>query len=785
MNKNLPFNFFHAYAKRLKTVALLSFLALALTNIPLHVKAQTQIAVGPQTTTFSSWVRGYYFTAPASFTICGLYIPTDASTDPQYVEVVKFTNGAPPAYSAVTNSFVSLFYQSNWVPNTTIPCNITVNAGDIIGVYGARGTGQINSYSTPLYVTNILGNSVTLTRSGMQFSLATSQMHDIWSEAAFQINRVIMTINCCNATTPTVTSPVTYCQYDTPQQLSANGSNLQWYTTATGGTASTTAPIPGTLTPGTTTYYVSSLGTNPAGCESPRVPIQVVVNAKPSPPTGTTTKNFCQNDPATPFQINGTNLKWYTTATGGTASTTAPTYNTATPGSATWYVSQTVNNCESDRTAVTVNVGLKPPPPVVQTPVYYCTNDPSAALTAVAQYPLRWYATPTGGVGSATAPVPSTAYPDTLTYWVSQNNNGCESIRTRVQVYVNFRPSGIILASRDQICQYDTVTFNYFGNGTSAMQYDWLLPFPASTIVSGSAQGPLVVRFDSAGTYNVRMRVVNGGCPSNEASYRIKVKAAPVVQATVQADACVNETVLVGLTYASAGVDQYNWNFGGGTVQYGTYPGGPFGIKWSTPGKKLVTLQALAEGCNAKKDIDTVNVHPLPDASIQTTTSAEICTGDSVKVSSVETASGYSYVWAPELFFGDLAHTGPVSYAIVNATGSLKLTVTNPWGCSATDSIMISTKPCCEVYFPNAFSPNGDGRNDIFKVITQGNHKISNFRVMNRWGQTVFETTNEMVGWDGTSGGIAQPMGTYYYYIKYSCSDGQKLEQKGELMLLR
>ncbi len=785
MNKTLPFNFFNAQKRRLKTVTLLSLLVLAFIDAPFRTKAQTTIAVGPQTTTFSSWVRGYYFTAPASFTICGLYIPTDASVDPQYVEVVKFTNCAPPAYASVTNSFTSLFYQANWAPNTTIPCNITVNAGDIIGVYGARGTGQVCSYGTPLYVTNILGNSVTLTRSGMQYSLAVSQMHDIWSEAAFQINSVIMTINCCNAVSPVTTSPVTYCQYDTPQPLYATGTNLQWYTTPTGGTASTTAPTPSTLTPGTTTYYVTSLGTNPAGCESPRIPIQVVVNAKPALPTGNTVYNFCQNDPVIPLTINGQNKKWYTTATGGTGSTTTPTYSTATPGSATWYVTQTINGCESDRLPVTVNIGVKPPPPVVQTPVYYCTNDASAPLSAVAQYQLMWYSTPTGGVGSTITPTPSTAYVDTITYWVSQNNNGCESIRTRIQVYVNFRPNGIILSSRDQICQFDTVSFSYFGNATSSMQYDWLLPFPASSIVSGSGQGPLVVRFDSAGTYNVRMRVVNLGCPSPEASYRIKVTPAPVVQATLQDDACVDQVVVLGLTYSSLGVNQYNWNFGGGTVQYGTYPGGPFGLTWHTPGKHIVTLQALADGCKAKQVTETINIHALPDASIQTTTSANICTGDSVIVKSVETDSGYTYNWTPQLFFGDLSNTGPASYAIVKATGYLGLKVTDPWGCSASDSILINAKPCCEVYFPNAFSPNGDGHNDLFKVITPGNHKISNFRVMNRWGQTVFETSNEAVGWDGTMGGKDQPMGTYYYYIKYQCSDGQKLEQKGELMLLR
>ena len=98
---------------------------------------------------------------------------------------------------------------------------------------------------------------------------------------------------------------------------------------------------------------------------------------------------------------------------------------------------------------------------------------------------------------------------------------------------------------------------------------------------------------------------------------------------------------------------------------------------------------------------------------------------------------------------------------------------------------MINAKPCCEVFFPNVFSPNNDGKNDVFKVVTVGHHEIANFRVVNRWGQTVFETKDERRGWDGTYNGKDQEMGTYFYYIKYVCSGNQYQEQKGEVMLVR
>ncbi len=148
-----------------------------------------------QLTTFSGNVRGYYFIAPVAFSICGLFIPTDASTDPQSIEVLRFDSIPPPAYPAITNKFVSLFYVANDTSTSMIPCSIPVQAGDTIGVYGARGTGSVCSYGTPQFNGSIFGNPVILNRTGMQFPLYNQQMHDVWSEDANDISRVIMYID--------------------------------------------------------------------------------------------------------------------------------------------------------------------------------------------------------------------------------------------------------------------------------------------------------------------------------------------------------------------------------------------------------------------------------------------------------------------------------------------------------------------------------------------------------------------------------------------------------------
>jgi gliding motility-associated-like protein len=196
--------------KSVKTRLVLKLVVLMLlvSGIASELNAQTAIAIGPQMATFTSMVRGYTFTAPGNFTICGLFIPTDASTGVQSVEIVRFTNAAPPAWPGTTNAFTSLFYNANNASNAMIPCNVSVSNGDIMGIYGARGTNMVNSYDGINYVTTINGNNATLSRSGMQANLSTQQMANIWAETQFRIGRIIMYINCC-PTPPAPSGPIT------------------------------------------------------------------------------------------------------------------------------------------------------------------------------------------------------------------------------------------------------------------------------------------------------------------------------------------------------------------------------------------------------------------------------------------------------------------------------------------------------------------------------------------------------------------------------------------------
>ncbi len=110
----------------------------------------------------------------------------------------------------------------------------------------------------------------------------------------------------------------------------------------------------------------------------------VTINA-PAAPTVTTPIAYCINDQANPLSAIGTNLLWYTTATGGTGSATAPTPLTTAVGSANYYVSQTVGTCESPRAVITVNIS-EPPPTPVATPSEYFADLHTITVTPMGNY---------------------------------------------------------------------------------------------------------------------------------------------------------------------------------------------------------------------------------------------------------------------------------------------------------------------------------------------------------------------------------------------------------------
>ena len=487
-------------------------------------------------------------------------------------------------------------------------------------------------------------------------------------------------------------------------------------------------------------------------------------------------------------------------AAGGTWGSSAP--GIATIGAATGVVM----GIASGTTAITytlptgcsittvVNVGTLPPAPITAN-LNYCQGDTVVPpLTAIVSG-LQWYTTAIGGLPLGAAPVPATMLPGTTTWYVSQNAGGCEGPRAPLTVTVHIRvPRPFITPQRPSTCQYLPLGYNYAGPSFPGETFAWTVP-PNAAITGGSAgSSGIVVTFDTSLGYNYVVLTVGDGyvpCDVTDSVPMTVFINSPNAAFYIKPDVCVGDSVLVALTYTGPGVTDYIWNFGPAgsydMVVASSNHGGPFKIVWPAPGIYTVTLTAVSnDNCPSKPIVDTFQVHAYPDASIAPPVPVHnygyICAGDSMLFSPNVYIQGDTYSWSPLHFFyrDDKQYT----YGKVERTGYVMLSVTDPFGCTAIDSVYIDAEPCCQVLFPNAFTPNGDGKNDVFRPITQGHHKVHELRIVNRFGQTVFETADEKGAWNGQFNGVPQDLGVYFYYFKYDC-DGKTIEEKGDVTLVR
>jgi len=146
-----------------------------------------------------------------------------------------------------------------------------------------------------------------------------------------------------------------------------------------------------------------------------------------------------------------------------------------------------------------------------------------------------------------------------------------------------------------------------------------------------------------------------------------------------------------------------------------------------------------------------------------------------------------SYTWSPGVWLTDSTIGNPVATPL--ATTSYTLTVVTPEGCVASDSIQL--KVFSKLAIPAAFSPNGDGHNDIFYIIGGPiGSKIGDLAVYDRWGQAVFAEhgvapDDPAYGWNGNFDGRPAPAGTYVYALRMVFADGTQQVIKGTLILVR
>ena len=190
------------------------------------------------------------------------------------------------------------------------------------------------------------------------------------------------------------------------------------------------------------------------------------------------------------------------------------------------------------------------------------------------------------------------------------------------------------------------------------------------------------------------------------------------------------------------------------------------------------TLNPL--GCTAS---DVVTVHSMPPITLtHVTASTTIPYGSSIQLNA---DSAWIYVWSPN----DGSLTNPnINNPIATPTDSVNNYMVigmSPYGCRDTAYVTIRVADGSSEFIPEAFTPNGDGLNDVFRVFNMRYQKLVDFRIFNRWGREVFHTIDPKTGWDGTYNGTPQDMGTYYYQIIVARPDGEQKTYNGNVTLIR
>ena len=320
-------------------------------------------------------------------------------------------------------------------------------------------------------------------------------------------------------------SQVNLCQNQTSQGLTAsltNGTSLNWYD-ATGNLLGG-APAPPTTGIGTTSYQVAQVLD---GCEGSRVPISVTVYGIPAAPAVTAVGPYCQGTSIPALQASGSNLRWYGANSSGGAATGSQTPDNN--ASNTYYVTQTVNNCESPRGSVAVQIKPTPGLPGT-TPVEFCQNTSAPTLTAtpIPNAILNWYGTNAGGASVSNAPTPPNNTATTYTYYVSQTLDGCEGVKAQLSVRVKPTP-GVPGTSPVAYCNGQAAQ-PLTASGQNLVWYD---PNDAQL---GNAPTP---NTGSVGTQVYRVTQSQEGCVSGKATLPVTINALPAAPGTTNLQYCL------------------------------------------------------------------------------------------------------------------------------------------------------------------------------------------------------------------------------------------------------
>lgn len=333
-------------------------------------------------------------------------------------------------------------------------------------------------------------------------------------------------------------------------------------------------------------------------------------------------------------------------------------------------------------------------------------------------------------------PMQTTKYYAKATMWA-----GCD-VTDSILVTV-LRSPGIQLGADVSVCSDKKVTLDA-GNGFDS--YVW-----------SNGASTATIEVDKPGKYNV-LATYSNGCVSRDTVF---IQHYPNTAPNLGKDMGVCDNAPLKLTPGL--FKSYAWSDGttGSTL---TISG--VGLYWV----KVTDIN----GCTGADSVNVTEIYESPKNFLKDTSG--ICPGDELMLAPVNNYAQYAW-----------KNGGTSKILKARQPGDYILAVTDINGCSGSDTLKVYLKDYCPntIYFPNAFTPNHDQKNDVFRPIVTGNIEKYHFTIYNQFGQLIFASNQPRVGWDGTMNGQLQSTGNYVWVCEYKFAGMDEVVRKGTCLLIK
>ncbi len=368
-----------------------------------------------------------------------------------------------------------------------------------------------------------------------------------------------------------------------------------------------------------------------------------------------------------------------------------------------------------------------------------------------------------GTFSTAPSPPPH-LYPATGDYRVNlkiKGQDGCESDSTKT-ITIGQKPSADLQVFDTCLGLSARVVL---ASPSSGMNYQWMLD---GASVTGNAQ--LLLDSLAVGVHQLGVKVTSVyGCGQPATSIAdFLIKPVPVIDAQVQ-DGCAGQILFFeGTQLDTTNIQQWNWRLGATRIAKSQ----DVQTAFADSGSYNVALCAMGtNGCRSDTITRQVKI-----------AKAYIAANDTMVMrntaSQLRVQSNGSVTWSPMNGLSNPFSLNPL--VTLSADQTYIISALTPEGCTAEETISVKVFNGPTVYVPSAFTPNGDGKNDVLLPVYIGMNELKHFAVFNRWGQMVFTTNNTGKGWEGRGAS-----GTYVWVVEAINYLGQPLVLKGTVTVIR